>query len=551
MKFENGTENRGTFEFSFRSLVLFLLFSAFAHAAITAESSEIAGCNFALSISDWRAISFLGLMLSTVLIGFMYMYGSAIDSSFIARAKNEFYQVIFTALILVSFTAIVSFMCGDTLSDLFGKEGSSFAAAESYLTKLSSYLSNTAIAIGVMGSALGSLSSVSVKKYYVASKSFEVLSNPISYMSDSSFALYFIAITAYVLTTAQLHVIKIIPYVSLFFLVPIGIVLRSIIPFRRFGGALLGTGIGLYVLIPFVLLLNGAMVDKYVASDRVFETLSCTSDFDCYSHICEFDSERNLQLCSSLKTIGQACETDDQCQSGYCEQTVSGKNCSSCGGDGIVAARCCEGFIKNPATGKCEIAKSNGETCTNNNECISGLCSEISGIYSTIHVGSIDDPTAFSDDEITNEASGQKMCVPKKSIGESCTDWRECASRACTGIYPNEACSSTIKTEDDTNYLIAAAYMVSGASPSTQFQVLDSFPTTFTGSSSQNIVGISTDSESTITKYIKKLFDLAVMSFIAGILLPLLNLTIISKGVKDLSGALGSEMDIASIWKII
>jgi len=535
--------NLGTFQDSvlFRSLFIFFFISYFVQAAVTAESAQTAGCEFMLSINDWRATAFIGLIIGILLVGFMYMYGSTIDNSFISKSKNEFYQLVFTALILVSITAIVGFMCSDVVSDLFGKEGPTFIAAESYLSRLSGYLGKTTIAIGAIGASLQLLSTVSVEGYATPSKTFEILSDPIKYVSDSTFVLYGIALSAYLLTVVQLHIIKIVPYLTLFFLVPIGLVLRSILPFRKFGGALLGAGISLYILIPFVLLLNQAMVDKYVNSDEIFEKLSCTNNFDCYSHMCEFDQSKNLKLCSPLKDVGQPCETDDQCQSGYCEQTSSGKNCSSCGGEGSVAIRCCEGFVKNPITGKCEIGKANGVECTKDSECISGICNSTSQVYSTIYVG---------DRTVSNEIEGGKVCIPKKSNGEKCGDWRECASRACTGAAPNEVCTKTILTESDVNYLLAASYAISETSPSAQFQVLDTQTTLLTSSYSQTIVG-SASSDSTISESIRKLFDLVVVSFIAGILLPILNLTVISKGIRGLSSALGSEMDIASIWKII
>ena len=506
-----------------KALFVTLFLSAIAFSApVTAEGAQTAGCQFMLSFDDWRITAFLGLILGIILIGFIYMYGSAVDNSFIARAKNELYQIIFTAVLLVSITAIVGFMCDDVIADLFGLDGSTYAAAETYLTKLSSFLGYSVIGIGALGSSLQILSGTGISDGYVpVSKTLQLISDPVGYFSKSTFVLYGIILTAYLLTIVQLHVIKIVPYMALFFLIPIGIVLRSIFPFRKFGGALLGTGIAIYVLIPFVLLLNHTMVNTYIDQPSI-ASLTCTDDSQCFSHMCRYDQVAAVSKCVPLKTTGESCEADDQCQSGYCIQTASGKNCSACGTEGSSELPCCEGFVKNPATGKCELAKKNGESCTENKECISGICTESPIIYSTLSAGT----------EINlNQNDGGKICVPKKSNGDACSVWTECVSRFCTGVAPNKACNSTIMTEDDTNYLIASAYSSYTGSVSSQLQILE-----FVGD---------------IKTYVKKTIDWAVVSLIAGILLPILNLTVISKGMKDLSGALGSEMDLASIWKLV
>lgn len=508
-------------------LIIFLLvfFSSFSLALTVQdiESSLYKGCNFSLSLDDWRVVSAIGLLISAILIAGMYMYGSVIDKSFKEIAKNEFFQLFFTVIIFIFFAFIVQLLCSDIISDIFGFQGSSYSVSFSYLSQLSSYLGKGLLFVGVAVAVLNPVAYAIGKTDSV----FSFLSEPVSYLSDSIFFIYGIILTAYILTLSQINLLLLIPTICLMFLIPIGLILRSFLPFRRFGGALLGAGIGLFLFIPLSLIFNNALFNAYI-NDPIFLPFSCTDNSDCFSHICEPSPTPGLNVCKPLKADNEICTSDDECRSGYCKQIsqTEEKRCSACGLEGSDNPICCEGYAKGQDN-KCHLLKLNGEQCISDNDCISGLCREQLGV---------------------------NVCVPKKKVGEECVSDRECISRSCV-LQPGKSvktCKQTILNPEDRDYFVSliskygsVSYIVS-ISESQSIFITDSLPLNL----SENLYEKG-EVRSYITSIFQKIIDVVVITFIAGIVLPILNITLISRGVRDLSSTLGSEMDIASIWKIL
>jgi len=530
---------------SFRlPLVLFILlvFISYSFAQSQSPIQRISdvnakACNFVLSTDDWRVLSALGLLLSSVFIAAMYMYGSVIDPSFIARAKDEMYQLLVTGIIISFFALIVSLMCQDVISDLFGKTNPPYIESYNYLNTLATdYIQKTAIKLGALASSLSLLSEIKKGKDIVTTFSF--ITDPFSYFSDQSFALFGSLMFAYVIVISQINILAIIPYLSLMFFVPIGIILRSIYPFRRFGGGLLGLGIGLYVFVPFVLLFNSLLISPYMNSDQNYNLLylQCSSASDCYSHICNYSQQVGNKICYSMKDAGEDCDNDFQCKSGICRPTPTGNKCFDCGVEGSLNPLCCPGYIRNQTTGKCQLAKANDEPCLDSKECISGVC------------------------EFTDSSAGQTVCVRKKNIGEICTKDEDCLSRSCDPI--SKKCKQTLATEEDKQTIISFYQLYLTKAPSqyvsSNFEVSVSGATPLVGQISDQEVSKIISSDIVLDQQSKnmgliyeKIISPIVLVFIAGVLLPLLNITLIVKGVSDLSSALGEEIEIASIWKLI
>jgi|GEM_PF-5640957 len=490
----------------FKALIIIALASFTYSSNLNIDNVFSSSCSFALSLDDWRVISALVLLLSSVIIAGMYMYGSVIDESFKARAKNEMFQLLFTLIILVFFAFIIQLLCSDVITDTLGLTGSSFSASYNYLSNLSSYLGNGLIIAGTAGSTISFLAD---------RDKFSLFSDPISYLADSTFVIYGILLTAYITTISQINLLPLISVLSLKFLIPIGLVLRSVLPFRRFGGALLGAGIGLLLFIPLTLIFNSLMFNAYISAPSVIP-LQCQDNSDCFSHMCVNSQTPGVKVCSPLKTDGESCDADSECRSGYCglvPGSVSGKQCLSCGLNGSTNPLCCEGY-KHGDDGKCHLLRANGEMCSSNNDCISGLCREQAGI---------------------------NVCVQKKQVGEECNSDNECISRSCSLIQGVKKCKQTIINPEDYDYFSSLISSYNSLSYSVEFS----------NSQSTFISGGSAPTGSIFSSLIQKVIDFVVIAFVAGILFPILNLTLISRGIRDLSSALGSEMDIASIWRIL
>lgn len=525
-------------------LILFLFFSSIIFAQEEQspldkiKQADKKACDFMLSTSDWRILSIIGLILSSVFIAALYLYGSVIDSSFKDRAKSELYQLFFTALLIAFFSLIVSLMCGDFISSIFQTQGSAYIASYNYLNTLArDYIQKTTVQLGLMSTVVSLISGTEVEGYKKTSTVLSWLSDPLNFFSDSLLALFGTLILAYVIVITQINILAIIPYLSLMFFIPIGIIFRSIYPFRKFGGALIGLGIGLYVFVPIVLLFNNLFMQQFDAPQISLESLQmrCIDDNDCYSHMCIYTDPPGFKNCQPMKDAGAYCNNNFECKSGLCLETAGGKKCSECGIEGSNNPLCCPGYIRNEQTKLCTLAKSNGELCSSDSECISGLCRSVDNI---------------------------KKCVPKKKVGESCSEDIECISRSCSGIAPDKKCKQTLLNEADKQTVLSQYATYVSKSPdslsSSQFEVSTSGIGTIKGVQDQNLIEDQLKSEVSLSSENISLglfYDLIiapiVLVFILGVLLPILNITLISKAVSDLSGALGAEIEIAEIWKLI
>ncbi|MEM4133633.1 MAG: hypothetical protein QXO35_00200 [Candidatus Micrarchaeia archaeon] len=507
-------------------LFLFLVTSIFAQSTQIEKAKKIEdlnkeACEFTLTSNDWRVLSAIGLLLSAVFIAGLYLYGSVIDSSFINKAKEELFQLFFTLVIIIFLAFIVqTFMCSDIISSIFNLNDPPYIASYNYLSSVKNYIISAAIKMGALGSSLSLISSFEYKLDSSIAKSglFGALINPISYFSDASLAIFSSLASAYMVILIMINILLIMPLISLKFFIPIGIVFRSIYPFRKFGGGLLGIGIALYIFIPIVLLLNNLLVGSYIYEPIKELSLQCQDNSDCYSHICEYNSTLGIKTCNPMKKEGEICRNDFECQSGFCDP--SSKRCIKCVSEGFISEGlpCCNGLILNSTTKRCELGKLPGQNCIFNSDCVLSFCK--------------------------TDISGIRTCTSLKKIGESCMFDEECISRRCIGIAPNKVCGRSIITEEDQSSIYASVSAFSSIMPEDAQQIITELE--LSRFNFENSEG-----KTYIDKAFDYLFKDIVITFIVGIVLPLLNLTIIAKATSDLSQALGQEIETASIWRLI
>jgi len=467
-------------------------------------------CSITLSKNDWRSATALGLALSSIFAAALYLYGSALDSSFKQKAKNELYQLAVTATIAVMFVAIVQFMCGPVIPDLFGFNASSpYDVATNYLRDLTTYTRNsyrTVFAFSLMvdvGSGFDTLKWSRTLQGFITST---------DYLKESIGMLFGTVLTSYMATLMQMQLLDYVQLLSLTVLLPSGIVLRSIFFTRKFGGALMGGAIAFYLMVPFMLMVNKVMVDPFFQSQQL-AAATCVADKDCYSHNCNLTSNQ----CIAMYGDGVRCQNNFQCASGYCSGT-----CQSCSGFGESPANamCCQGFMWNGK--KCVAAKPNDKTCQTDSECVSWFC---------------------------DKSKSPAVCASHKIEG-SCVDDKECFGRNCDGISPNKQCVDSIRTFND-QLLISARV----ASSEKAGAVADNLQTTLLAGQPSyaliNNVDTRLTAAPTNKSLIDKVQDAFIGSVIAGIFLPIINILFISRAVRDMSAFLGAELDIASIWRVI
>ena len=153
--------------------------------------------------------------------------------------------------------------------------------------------------------------------------------------------------------------------------------------------------------LPSACIYNPAGADYCGAKKAHGET--CFRKDDCLSGLCTFNA--NGGLCT-LKTSGASCTNNsecasDRCYAGLCEcSTTCVYDPASCAQGCSLPSAC----IFNPAGADyCGAKKARGETCSRNDDCLSGACT-------------------------FNANAG--LCTLKTS-GDSCTNNSECASDSC------------------------------------------------------------------------------------------------------------------------
>jgi len=91
----------------------------------------------------------------------------------------------------------------------------------------------------------------------------------------------FIAVMVFVITLFGFqYVTSLGAYVSLNFFLPLGVLLRSFYPTRRYGGAILGLAIGFLIVFPFVLSLSNEMLYGKTTSGDAYGIVSGSKFMD-------------------------------------------------------------------------------------------------------------------------------------------------------------------------------------------------------------------------------------------------------------------------------
>jgi len=215
-------------------------------------------------LNGWRVLSFIGILVSYFVISLLYMLGSFMGNpGLTARAKNEMYQVLVTALFLASIILFVSVACNVDVSGVgLGVGGNMYYVAELYLAWLRDMVASTlASFIFLSHVVLGFTSfSAGVPITFVTVYG-QPFTGMYSMMTLLNLLINVLSISLLV-TIAQIVTLKIIEVSALNVLLPVGVVCRSFPITRRFGGALMAIAIGLYIGYPFLLVLDFAFMGQ-------------------------------------------------------------------------------------------------------------------------------------------------------------------------------------------------------------------------------------------------------------------------------------------------
>jgi len=478
--------------------------------------------NFSLDWSNWRILVAVGLMISAALVAFLYMFASVMkDEGLMARARTEVSQIVLTAVLSLFFIVFVEFLCSSSMPPaLLGlPQGNLFDNAENYLNDISSYTRGGFQTVFFFTSFLTFYDSFSEKTAGQNALAWG-FAGGLKNLAPKAFMSMFLM--AYLSASLHIYLLRFILIYSLMFLIPAGIIMRSIFPFRRYGGALLGAGITLCVFFPFLLLLDSVMMGVYFQNPD-FLNIECNNNLECLSKICGSASavnpSMNGKLCYPVLSAGEKCDEeigDWQCGSG----------------------RCTEPFV---ATG----GSSTDKTCMDVDQL------------------RIEDKDCLSDSECTiqlwckiPESDYKGKCTKSLATDATCTRHAQCGIPGIAFCDPIiEACKKALPTEAPCNDNIECASLYCdrpvGSSDKQCLEVKADYRQLAVD------VGKTTPSSSNLLAKISpitalnKITQPVIIALFGGVILPLINFMLLSRTMKDLSGFFGAEMDIASIYRIL
>ena len=493
-------------------IFLFLSFSTYVSGASC--GSDI--CDkpaLALEVDNWRVTAIIAVMVSALLIAILYMFGKAIsDNSLVARSKEEFNQVILNIILVAIVIVIVQFICSNVIpSFLYGsnmvvsyQEPTLIKTSCVYLEKLSELTKS------MFYKAFWTFFVGQYTQSVLETKWTKTLGEAFDIILSGTMSLFFSMLISYIISSSQIFLIQFIQPFALVYLFPAGIVLRSLFPFRRFGGALIGIALALFFFLPLLVTLNAVIMDSQFKLNIEIGN-KCVANEDCCTGICTNGE------CQVKFADGETCISDKQCLSGICEETKPSKlTCVPCKGTTESCSSdkdCCKGYkcSKSGGQGYCVLAKELYAPCASDYECTTRVCSN--GNCSLPHAADAN-------------CSKDTNCYSGKCLGMKCTN-----CNLATGEIPMVATEGSRTASE--------------------------------GGAISDLIGVDLkDPEksgmlSFMWQKIKSLFKDIIQPItivtIAGIVLPLLNLIILSMAVRDMSSFFGAETDIsiASIWGII
>ena len=253
-------------------LALFLLWGCSGPAPEQMEDSQILASGMCPSIQnyfffpDWVLISFLAMAASASLLALLFLlsrfFGNEAGE---AHAKMEVYELGATVVIMFIVIALINGACGIRAGALLGPEEVAdlnlFDAAAETLDKFSYELLKVFTLLHTVYIPFDFLTTATLTQRPLGMGTEFQPTAGIGAVMKPAFinSLQMIAI-AFVVVRAQLLVLDFSTFAMLKFYLPLGIILRSFTPTRRIGGTLIGLTLGLVLIYPYLIVLNGLTI---------------------------------------------------------------------------------------------------------------------------------------------------------------------------------------------------------------------------------------------------------------------------------------------------
>ncbi|MFP3949567.1 MAG: hypothetical protein ACLFUZ_00525 [Candidatus Micrarchaeia archaeon] len=220
-------------------------------------------------IPDWQALAVVAMAASAALLGLLYainrFFGNEAGE---AAVKIELFELFTTVFIVVVVFALLNSVCGYDASSLviapsgFEQGINIFDGAAQVLDEFSTKLVIIASLLHTIYIPLDFTTSTTLSQHPLGmGTAFQPTGGFGAIMKPPLVQSFQMVAVAFIIIRAQLLVLDFVTFAFLKYYLPIGIILRSFTPTRRIGGTIIGLTLGMVIVYPLLIILNGFMLD--------------------------------------------------------------------------------------------------------------------------------------------------------------------------------------------------------------------------------------------------------------------------------------------------
>lgn len=217
-------------------------------------------------------LTIYALITSVVILALFYIYGTLFrNSQFNAFVKFEFFEVLMSGVISIFLIMLLANMCSFKVGYLFPSSAHSgqliWEDTLQYFLGAKDFILGWLSANFFIASAADQMASTTI---YAKPLGMGVVTSPMAGLGGPIKQILYQILNALsismVIVQAQILVLLFMFYGYVKYYFPIGILLRSFTPTRRFGGSIIAIGIGFLIIFPLLTVINFEMVDDMLTS---------------------------------------------------------------------------------------------------------------------------------------------------------------------------------------------------------------------------------------------------------------------------------------------
>lgn len=213
----------------------------------------------------WVGSCFLAITVSIFILAFLYMIGKAFRHPKLgAWVRDEFGQLLATAVLVLMIVGLVGFMCSFSpvfLDDRYAGKNM-YEVADDYLRDLRDRI---VVAMGLTYTMNVFVDFMQSPVYEATPTGIGITTQTLAGLAPllQGLSVLLTALTTALLTVAaQITILEYIKIAMLGYLLPVGVLLRCFEPTRVFGGAMIGLSVGLFLFYPFLLVFNDLIIHE-------------------------------------------------------------------------------------------------------------------------------------------------------------------------------------------------------------------------------------------------------------------------------------------------